>query len=461
LTPPVDVRAPVENVNDDTVSIVRWLVDNGSFVREGVPLLLAETTKTSFDIMAPADGYVWQIGQAGTDVPVGSVLCWIADTLENAKSAGSETAPPAATHPPKAPVADSSPAAVAAAVVDRVPVPGLASRFSRKAAEALQARGLDPKTFAGRGLVRERDVLEIGLENTDPGPPAANSVSAIDPPESARVVPPAGVLTRTERLSRQKRTEGRRLRAAHANTLLSAVTIAVPAHGFFSGPHEQTGYEGFPAAVLIYETARLLRAYPMFNAFYAADEIHYYEEVNIGYAVDIDKGLKVPVIRRADQKTLREVADEKLRLIVEYLNDSLPLDSLVGGTFTITDLSGEGVSHFQPCLNEAQAAILGVCAEVPSATGQGGAFNLVLAFDHQVADARSAAAFLRDLRDRLTNHDASLNSYRRADAPSEPHCSRCLRPAGELQELRHFLVRTAPDAAGVEQMVCTICLQDW
>jgi hypothetical protein len=83
----------------------------------------------------------------------------------------------------------------------------------------------------------------------------------------------------------------------------------------------------------------------------------------------------------------------------------------------------------------------------------------VLAFDHQVADGRTAAALLRDLRDRLEAHERSL--WPRQEANAEPQCALCLRPASELDAMRHFLVRTASDDERREQAVCTICLQDW
>lgn len=81
---------------------------------------------------------------------------------------------------------------------------------------------------------------------------------------------------------------------------------------------------------------------------------------------------------------------------------------LAGGTFTITDLSGEGVSSFRPLINQGQSAILGVCSEVFAPGGKVGRFDLTLAFDHQLTEGRTAARFLNDLRERLGHHEASL-----------------------------------------------------
>jgi pyruvate/2-oxoglutarate dehydrogenase complex dihydrolipoamide acyltransferase (E2) component len=75
----------------------------------------------------------------------------------------------------------------------------------------------------------------------------------------------------------------------------------------------------------------------------------------------------------------------------------LQLESLTGGTFTVTDLSAQGVEYFVPVLNRRQAAILGLCAERPDS----GRRDLVLTFDHRMSDGMRAAVFLAALRDRL------------------------------------------------------------
>jgi len=130
------------------------------------------------------------------------------------------------------------------------------------------------------------------------------------------------------------------------------------------------------SAVIIFETARLLKTFPLFNAYCADGSIHFYEQVNIGFAVDADRGLKVPVIRDADTKSLPEIAAEMQEAVVDYLNDSLPMKSLAGGTFTVTDLSGDGVFAFHPLINQGQSAILGICGEFFPPGSKEGMFNL-------------------------------------------------------------------------------------
>ena len=209
----------------------------------------------------------------------------------------------------------------------------------------------------------------------------------------------------------------------------------------------------------MYEAARLLRKFPAFNAFHAEDSIHYYADVNIGFAVDDGRGLKVPVIKTADRKSIVDIADEMRDLVIAYLEDRLSIESLSGATFTVSDLSGMGVSAFHPLINHGQSAILGVCSEVIPSAGFQGAFNLVLAFDHQLAEGRSAARFLNELRERLAYYESAILPDRKSPT-EEPHCSHCGRGFHDLATDGHALV-VAVDAHGGNRLLCKLCFEGW
>ena len=467
----IEVKAPVENVNDETIAILKWLVQNGELVEKDAPLLLAETTKTSFDVPSPGAGFVWRVAPDEGEVPTGTVLCYVGADLEAVKRAalaggvGADRPTGAGDEKPAAATPAVSAAAQDATASLLSNGGGAAPRFSGKALALLEQYGIDQREFAGRGLVRERDVLDrlaarsSGIAGT---PDAPNTVLAAPSRGGSpvSVVPASGVTTRAEKLPRSKRIEAQYLRSALSTTIPSVATVAVPTSGFFTKAVSRPDLVGVPGAAVVFEASRLLRSYPVFNAFHSGGEVHYYEDVNIGYALDAGRGLKVPVLHRADQKSLPELVAEKQQRLVEYLNDTLPIGSLAGGTFTITDLSGDDVFHFNPVLNQGQSAILGVCAELYPHGGDHGVFNLVLAFDHQVAEGRTAAAFLRELRDRLRAHEASFGGEQTGPL-SEPCCSVCTRPVSELVASQHFLIRTIGDASGRDTPICSICLQVW
>lgn len=465
-----EVRAPVENVNDQTVAILRWVVENGSYVKAGDSLLLAETSKAVVEIEAPRAGWLWQVAEAGTEVPTGSILCYVGDEVAALETAARSAAASAADAQPTLSLASSpdvpAEGAPTAADVRDVPSAGQISvRFSGKARTLIQQLGLDPAAFSGRGLVRAEDVQAYADGRAGrPVPPRDVHAGGAAPIRGAQAAArhPDGTMAghvpaRAEKLSKSKRLEAILLRAAVAQTITSSVTVRIPA-GRVAPLVRQADVPGLFSAVVVFETARLLRLHPVFNAFAAGDAVHYYQDVNIGYAMDQGQGLRVPVVREADRKSVLQIVEEKQRMLVDYLTGSLSPERLQGGTFTITDLSDDDVLQFQPIINEGQSAILGICGSV--AVGPESSLNLVLCFDHQVAEGRSAAAFLRELRERLVAHAESL-APPVAAAGAEARCSVCLRPLGELEADRHFLVRTRTPAGADDRDVCTICLADW
>jgi pyruvate/2-oxoglutarate dehydrogenase complex dihydrolipoamide acyltransferase (E2) component len=485
MSEPTPIVVPRENVNDETATLVAWAVADGARVEPGQVVAQIETSKAVVDVVAPSGGVLRHAVAAGQEVAIGGRIGSIAAGGDAVAAPATAGAPKAvsgngvAASPALAPsvrriVAESgidpshvrgtgrggrlTKADVMAHLADPAPVgPEGAprpARFSTSARELVRQLGLDERLFEGQGLVRSRDVLAATAEGGPSRAVAAPTAPAAPPVPIAA----AGVATRAERLPRAKRTEAKYLRSGRDTTLASAVTITCPTRGFREAAGRHPAVAGNPTAVIVSEAARLLRKYPAFNAFHADGEVRYYEQVNVGFAVDAGRGLKVPVVRDADRKTIAEVADEMRELVVAYLEDRLPVGALAGGTFTLTDLSGEGVSAFHPLINQGQSAILGVCAETPSAGGAG-AFNLVLAFDHQLAEGRTAARFLNDLRERLASYEAAVPRAGDSSA-EEPRCARCRAGFSDLAGRGLHLVQTIA-ADGSTRPLCKLCFEGW
>jgi pyruvate/2-oxoglutarate dehydrogenase complex dihydrolipoamide acyltransferase (E2) component len=485
MSAPTLVTVPLENVNDESVVVLAWRVADGERVEKGQTLVEIETSKANVTIEAPVAGHVRRNAREGQEIAIGAVICFIGDTADvqpaiGGNGAAARPAPAPAAAPPAALSNGAAvlpvPAPVAmfsAAPAEAPPTYTGPARFSARARQLLASRGLSADAFPGRGLVREADVLAY-LDPTPrrPAPPPApakrEDVAAPRPaPRSADASTPAGpvagVPCRTEPLPRRKRLEAKHLAAGQAHTLPSGVVVACPTRGLRAAARAHTRIQGNATAILVFEIARLLRRYPELNAFCAGDSVVFYDEVNVGFAVDAERGLKVPVIRRADEKTIVEIADEMADLLVAYLGDTLSVESLAGGTFTLTDLSGEGIASFTPLINRGQSAILGVGGEVFAPGSSHGFYNLILSFDHQLAEGRSAARFLNELKDRLAAYEeVLLPAEPAAEAPAaEPldvSCSRCFRPAEELAALPAYLIPTMR-ADGSTKLLCTVCLQ--
>jgi pyruvate dehydrogenase E2 component (dihydrolipoamide acetyltransferase) len=127
------------------------------------------------------------------------------------------------------------------------------------------------------------------------------------------------------------------------------------------------------------------------------------EEINVGMAVALPEGLVVPVIRGADQLSVKDLAMESSRLAVAARDGALGLDDYAVGTFTVTALGMYGVDSFTPIINEPQSGILGVNriydglewdGETPVKTKK---MNLSLTWDHRTLDGAPAAEFLVDV----------------------------------------------------------------
>ena len=162
-------------------------------------------------------------------------------------------------------------------------------------------------------------------------------------------------------------------------------------------------------AFAVAAAAAALRQFPRFNASLDTErnEIVYKGYVNIGVAVDTERGLVVPVIPAADGKSLAALSAEIARAAAAARTAGLPRERLEGGTFTVTNLGGLGGTAFTPIVNHPEAAVLGLSRAAPAPVWTGGRFEprpmlpLSLSYDHRLIDGADAARFLRWVAERL------------------------------------------------------------
>jgi pyruvate/2-oxoglutarate dehydrogenase complex dihydrolipoamide acyltransferase (E2) component len=457
----VEVRVPNENVNDETVTILQWRVKTGDRVSAEQPLVEVETSKATFDIPAPAAGVVRLADVKGAEVPIGAVIAYVGESVEAIEAGLSRAPEPRSEEPSAAPAPVAHPAVEFASAPS---VRGTATRIGPKARACIRKHNLSEELFNGRGLVTEQHVLEYVAVRDGKAPPKnpRRGQAAAAPLAQETDFTPATPVERRE-LPRLKRLEARYLAWSKSNALPSLVTVAVPTRGLRLRPNPDPFVAGLLSGAVIFESARLLLRYPQFNAYHAGGALNVYKDINIGFAIEAGQGLKVPIIRNANAKTLPQIVAEKQALLADYLDGQLTPEKLFGGTFTVTDLSGEQVFSFTPLINQGQSAILGVGAEVPVGGGGGsgaGMYNLMLAFDHQVADGRAAAQFLSELRERMIGYEQSLLGGAAGDAVPEPACESCYRTASQLVAMNRHLLKSI-GKTGTERLVCTICAQGW
>jgi pyruvate/2-oxoglutarate dehydrogenase complex dihydrolipoamide acyltransferase (E2) component len=342
----VPVRVPTETVNDERVKLVAWRAADGTKIAAGSVVAEIETSKSVLEVTAGSEGYLRQTAKEGDWIAVGGVFCYLTEGPGDPLPAAEETE-----------TASAGPA------------------LSRKARVLLEREGVDPSVFSGKAMVREADVREY-LDR-----------------RACAAAKGAGV--RREELSARKRAETAALLGGGTNVLRSAVAMRFPVKALRAALEKTPAFAATPAALFVFEAARVLRELPLFNAYYDAGAAAVYERVNVGFVVDDERGLRVPVLHGADAKDEDTVAKEMQDLLLAYYEDSLETEQLSAGTFTVTDLSGEGVTRFDPLINAAQSAILGIAAS------DGDSFEVVLAFDHRLHEGRSAAGFLKELLRRI------------------------------------------------------------
>ncbi|PKM96336.1 MAG: 2-oxo acid dehydrogenase subunit E2 [Firmicutes bacterium HGW-Firmicutes-1] len=159
--------------------------------------------------------------------------------------------------------------------------------------------------------------------------------------------------------------------------------------------------------MILFAVSRVLKDYELLNAHFVDDTMKYFENVHLGIAVDTDRGLLVPTLFNADQKSLVQMSVEVKDLAEKSKQGSISPDYLTGASFTITNLGTLGVESFTPVINPPQTGILGVNTIITRVREENGvistypAMGLSLTFDHRAIDGAPAARFLKALTNAL------------------------------------------------------------
>ena len=405
-----EVRLPELGEGIERAEVVRVLVAAGDAVVVDQPLLEIETDKANVEVPSPAAGTVIAVGvEAGATIAVGQLIL----SLESDGAAAedphpSPTSAPAAQAPPVHTPPTTGPVTAPAHATEPAPTPQLAAPSVRKLAREI---GVDIDTVTGSGTggrVSLKDVkaharramtrLRSGTAAT--GSPALPDFSRYGPIERA----PMRSLRRTvaRRMSQAWQTVPHVTQHDQANIgEFEAVRRTLKQ----TSPELPLTLTAFAVAVV----AAALKEFPPFNASLdvARDEIVYKRYINIGVAVDTERGLIVPLIKDADQKSLGALATEIAALATKVRTTGASREDLEGGTFTITNLGGLGGTAFTPIVNYPEVAILGLSRSALAPVFINDRFEprpmlpLSLSYDHRLIDGAAAVRFLRWVADRF------------------------------------------------------------
>ncbi len=283
--------------------------------------------------------------------------------------------------------------------------------------------GVDIERLRGTGpggRVTKEDVE--GAKSGGQAAPSAKSAAPAGGPATSRpapkpLAPPPGVVDADKwgTVRRAPMSQIRKTIAAQMSR--SAFTAVHVTHGdeaditelerLRTGLNEATGNDPKLTAMtfLIRALCLSLKRHPVFNASMDEEkqEIVYKDYINIGVAVDTERGLIVPVIRNTDQLTLRGIAAALKAIAEQVRTNQFAIEDLRGGTFTVTNVGALGGTFSTPIINYPEVAILGLgrTKKVPVLRNGQLAESLILpmnmSFDHRVTDGANSARFTREI----------------------------------------------------------------
>ncbi|MFZ9986675.1 MAG: 2-oxoglutarate dehydrogenase, E2 component, dihydrolipoamide succinyltransferase [Candidatus Nanopelagicales bacterium] len=429
-----------ESVTEGTVT--RWLKQVGEAVAADEPLVEVSTDKVDTEIPAPVGGIVLAIRvPEDSTVAVGAELAVIGDA---GALSGDAPAPAAAPAPAPAPAAAPAPApAPVAAPVPAAPVTPSAPADPAASAPAASPtgsddesyvtplvrklaaeKGVDLATVTGTGVggrIRKQDVLAAAESAAAPTASAPASAASAAP-ATAPAAPSAQATMRgtTQSMSRLRKVIAERmvesLQVSAQLTTVVEVDVTRIAQLRDRAKHDFEAREGVKLTFLPFfakAAVEALAAYPSLNASIdvGAGTVTYHGEVNLGVAVDTDRGLLVPVVRDAGDLSVAGLARRITDLADRTRTNKVSPDELSGGTFTITNTGSRGALFDTPIINQPQVAILGTGSVVkrPVVISDGGSdviairsmVYLARTYDHRLVDGADAARFLSAVRARL------------------------------------------------------------
>lgn len=408
----VEIPSMGESVNE--VILLEWLKGDGERVEQDEPLCVLETDKANVDLPSPASGALKHLQPIETTLAIGAIVAEIAEGEEPA-------APAPASQPSASSVELSKPEPVLSPAVRRL----------------VEEHELDPAAIEGTGKdgrLTKKDVLahlEALSAPAEPAPPptpepAPPPTPEPAPPPTPQPAPPPTPASpppptpagpdpiRREPMSRLRQRIAEHLVAAQHNAAMLTTfnEIDMSAVMQLRAKYKERFAQVHGASLGLMSffsraTVLALGEFPAINAQIDGTHIVYHDFVNLGIAVSTERGLVVPVLRRADQMSIAQLESNIKRLALSARDNKLAMDELSGGTFTITNGGVFGSLLSTPILNAPQSGILGMHAiqERPVAVeGQVAIRPMMytaLSYDHRLVDGQQSVSFLVRIKELL------------------------------------------------------------
>lgn len=390
----VQVKVPELSESVSEATLLEWKRKPGDIVAADEILIEIETDKVVLEVPSPAAGQLAEIrAQNGQTVVSGEVIAVI-DTDASVSALAST---------------DSSRAPSPAPVEETIAEP----RVMPSAAAVLAAAGIDAKTVIGTGpgnRITKVDALAaaeppVQPQTAEPAPRAVPASRSAAAPAPAEPIAPDPYGRKEDRvpMTRLRRRVAERLVQSLAgsaqlttfNEVDMSAVIALRARykEKFERRHGiKLGFMSFFVKAAVYA----LEKFPVLNASIDGTDIIYHSYFDIGVAVGTERGLVVPVVRNADQKSFAQIELEIADFAKRAQAGKLSIEELSGGTFTVSNGGVFGSMLSTPIINPPQSAILGIHATKERPVVVNGEIvirpmnYLALSYDHRLIDGREA-----------------------------------------------------------------------
>ena len=390
----VQVKVPELSETVSEATLLEWKRKPGDIVAADEILIEIETDKVVLEVPSPAAGQLAEIrAQNGQTVVSGEVIAVIDTDASVSASASTDSS--------RAP----SPAPVEKTIAE--------PRVMPSAAAVLAAAGIDAKTVIGTGpgnRITKVDALAAAEPPVQPQT-AEPAPRAVPTPRSAAAPAPAEPIAPDPYGRKEDRVPMTRLRRRVAERLVQSLAGSAQLTTFnevdmsavialrarykekFERRHGiKLGFMSFFVKAAVYA----LEKFPVLNASIDGTDIIYHSYFDIGVAVGTERGLVVPVVRNADQKTFAEIELEIADFAKRAQAGKLSIEELSGGTFTVSNGGVFGSMLSTPIINPPQSAILGIHATKERPVVVNGEIvirpmnYLALSYDHRLIDGREA-----------------------------------------------------------------------
>ena len=403
-----EIRVPTLGESVTEATIGRWFKQLGEAVAADEPVVELETDKVTVEVPAPASGVLAEIvAKDGETVAPGALLGQIQEGGAPAKAA---PAPPKAA-PATAKVAPQAPPQPKPAA----PRPAAADALAPSVRKIVEETGIDAAGVPGSGKdgrVTKGDMI-AAIERAAAAPtPVAQPAAAIQ----VRAPSPPDDAAREERvrMTKLRQTIARRLKEAQSTAAMlttfnevdmtNVMAVRNRYKELFEKKHGvKLGFMSF----FVRAAVQALKDIPAVNAEIDGTDIIYKNYYHVGVAVGTEKGLVVPVVREAEQRSLADIEKTIADFGRRAREGTLKIEDMQGGTFTISNGGIYGSLMSTPILNAPQSGILGMHKIQERPVGIGGEIKLrpmmylALSYDHRIVDGREAVTFLVRMKEIL------------------------------------------------------------